>query len=200
MRNKLHINFIIILSISVLIPGHAFACVSPEDRLKLKLRDLTVNQAQLKKLCVNGACQIEGDIVKLVTLKSQYDSRVAVIIESYQEHYSLTLELPSKLEQNTSVSDTVDPDVFKWEDALVKELNSLRKDGILEMDESQIENIKTLVMPGVEIIMCGQGRVILPKNSYCLDGKIEYVPNQPQTRSCGGSGAPRVDQVERLTL
>ena len=138
------------------------ACVSPDQIFMVAVNGLSINTYKLNEACEDSSCNIKaffqsGRAFKQIVFQSHYDKKVAVeVTDSVNSLATLALKLPYRLDKKKvpTVAE-IDPKKFNWQGAMKTELAFLKKIGVLEIKDTDIDTISSLANSGRNIIFCG---------------------------------------------
>ena len=137
------------------------ACVSPDQIFMVTVNGLSINSYKLNEACEDNTCNIKaffqsGRAFKQIVYQSHYDKKVAVVVtDSASSLVTLALKLPYRLDnKKVPTVDESDPKKFNWQVAMKTELAFLKKIGVLQIEDADIDTISSLVNSGQNIIFC----------------------------------------------
>jgi len=170
------------------------ACVSPDQIFMVAVNSLSINTYRLNEACEDSSCNIKaffqsGRAFKQIVYRSHYDKKVAVVVtDSMSSLATLALKLPYRLDEKKVPTGTgSDPKTFNWQGAVKTELAFLKKIGVLQIKDADINTISSLAGSGQNIIFCGDkwqlgdgcsrnGEVI---HTHCISNDLAEPPVLP---------------------
>jgi len=125
-----------------------------EQEFMLKIQGLKIDNSKLLELCTPETCIIENNFI---VIKSTYDERVAVEIGKKKNYIAVILPFKIMSSANSSklqIVTEIDPKKYNWAQSVSTDLTFFKKIGILDISESEIEEISKLASGGYSIIYC----------------------------------------------
>lgn len=113
----------------------------------LNVGNLEIDREKLEGFCTEDTCTIGLDFV---TIRSHFNVNVALIIKDSE----ITSRLPYRLGSLGLIISSINPDEYDWETGVKIDLEFLKRNGILKIENSEIEKISALAEKGKNIFYC----------------------------------------------
>jgi hypothetical protein len=141
--------FILIILSVILLSGITNACLpSPTAYFRLDVFGLKVDMPQMRSLCRAENCVIDNE-KKTIVIQSIYDHEVGLEIGED----SASLQLPFKKNIFGKIQDDfIIAQAFAWKKCLQADLQFLREQKVVEINNQDIEMISSLAQPGGKIV------------------------------------------------
>ncbi|GEM_PF-1605110 len=183
------LKYIVISLLLLEMMNAANAVMIEGEEFLLKIQDVKVNLSKLLDMCTPESCIVGNNSI---TIRSYYDERVAVEIgDSW-----INIKLPFRYE-NTSeglqIISEIDPKKYNWRECVRTDLLFLKIIGVLNITDSEVEEISKLAEGGSKILYCGGKWRRVGLTCYCHERcmddrcKVGIVCLEASVRPAGAS-------------
>lgn len=139
-------------------------CLPVDWTYTLNVGNLDIDKDRLAGFCTEKTCVIGEDFI---ATKSHYDQDAAIIVKDSE----MITRLPYKIDSLGLIMSYVNPDVYNWVESIEVDLNFLKKNVILKIDDAAIEKIAGFSGKGENIFYCGGEWKQLGYNCRCDNNK-----------------------------
>jgi hypothetical protein len=161
--------------------GATSACTARDAAFTLDIGNLNISMDNLNKSCTKETCTFSKRttgprIYDLITMRSLYDERVTLVISNapevsnspYSTSWGMIVRLPYILKEEwTPLVSGIDPGKYDWKESVKTDLTFLKKAGILEIQDSDIEAISNQSGNGKNVFFCNNAWKALEANCDC---------------------------------
>jgi len=180
MKNMILLSALI-AALGLALADEAGACTSRDAAFTLGIGNLNINFKELNETCTRETCAfsqryIGPRVYSLITIRSAYDERVSLVITNtpdesnslYDPKWGIIVRLPYVLKEEWApVASGIEPAKYNWKEAVKTDLVSLKKKGVLTIQDADIDAISAQAANGKKVFYCKNAWKALESNCDC---------------------------------